>query len=1818
MTANQVNGYFNTLNVTNTNGRIKLDVDGNLRLVSRRLFLTCSGAFQLNTDSSSYWTSSAGNLKMDAETGNVIIDAGSNAVNAIQIIASNTSGGVAVSSGTKGTTITSTGDITLKSAGNDLKFGTPDEDYDTLNPSNQTVNIEMEATNYISMNSQDFQVTTTESINLISQSGDFNIGTSSVAPFFKMIDGSLLLDSTETTALRKLLIDCDDSSIQKPDYNGILVRSLTNTISADLTLQNASAASVISLGAEAIDSVYAIHEKYLAYQVGNKIVALEGPRDFSSADIGKTFYWTDSDVSEIITGMGTFIGAASLNSVDSLLTLETGGTYTGTTRKYYKIIVDYVENNPNRFKWSNDAGLTFQDEQVEMTGSAITLESGINITFGATSGYTLGSYWTFVVMPAAIVESSGSKSIQLCHTLRKGVTYLTNTKETDLQIKTSNYERIRVTDNGQVGIGVGQPSSTLEVKNKVGDRIFLSIRNTDMQFNPSVAGLANGGWVAVWEAYASGEYDIYGQIFNTDGTRNGDEFRVNVASYNFQSWPHVIANVNKTYGGFMVVWGSKVSGAYDIQGQIFDETAEDGSRALNLFDLEINATSSYSQKYPRVASLVNGSYVVVWSSNHESSGTNIDIYFQVVTRTGNLSGGETKVNTTTFNTQTYPAVASISSNDANIPGGFVICYMSEYSSQSNVYDIMYQQYNSAGIAYGSEVTITSGAPKTYGRASIEGMYGGGFVISYNEAYYGDSSKLTYIDGGDQDALTGITSGASGVLSGIDVNYPTIIKVTVNSGRFLDGEDFTTSLSGRTEKIESISITSSIYTLAAGDIEITLSRDIKVIKASKYSTSSSTPVYTINSVNTTPIKDDEELQSLNLNSDEWIREYTYLTSQWPLPSISQMNDHNFMIAWTSGKIPSVYYQKFNVLTGDKIGPEVQIQKSEKELKQRNPSLSKIINKSGQDNGLVLVYDAETYDTSKQGVFAELINDDNPLVKFNNGLASYNFMNNARVGFGTSSPDTALHIKSEEPYLTLENSTSELGDGLCESKIYFKDHYSNILAEITGSYGDGYESRSPVSTALKLWYKFNHSGGATSAIDYSSSRTDAILHKFDLNSCWVKGKVRNALEFDGVNSYLKCDDNYYIANIGSANFTIATWLKVYPTGSTGRDSMIISNGNGTSTGFYRLSLNSGSVAVGTLYTSNGAQTVTGSSNIADGTWHHLIYTVDDTTARIFVDGTINSSASLSGTRGVPGGDPNVYLGSLDTSNNFLLGYLNDFRMYDTNFSVDNASELHQNVNLNKGKLVLKTNDGTGIESNDNIRSLVLNSDGYLEGFKVKGTANTGLSGILTPTGTSVSGLGTNLLSEVAVGDTILLNAERRVVIGVSSDTNLTVSEAFVGTSGGSTTERIPALFTVIDNSSNLNILVDSDGNVGIGKENPEGRLHIAGSSAVRNLPYIYLTNTTPENTSGGRETRIIFKGYKSSSHHTLGQIEVSHEGVGSDKKARMKLNVNSGTALTSGLILNSSGYLGIGYDFNPSVQLEIKAKNNSEATILLKSGSEDEAILGGASNIQFQAIGVGSPYAQITGSSDSNGDGPEGRLDFYTNDGSYNITRMVMKNDAGISFYLPEPVNRFHISPLLLDPPDGQTVSLSGTTVTGVGTAFTDAIIGSILYFKTSRASRIITAKGGTTSLTVSESGNYSAQDYAIYYAGININSSGNIGINTAQQHSTLHARGSIATGLKSINYSDTSSGDYTLTSSYNTILVNTNNSNGITLNLPPAAGVNGRIYNIKKNANNIYDLIINPNGAEKIDANTQITITANYKYVQIQSNGANWYILSDNL
>jgi hypothetical protein len=94
----------------------------------------------------------------------------------------------------------------------------------------------------------------------------------------------------------------------------------------------------------------------------------------------------------------------------------------------------------------------------------------------------------------------------------------------------------------------------------------------------------------------------------------------------------------------------------------------------------------------------------------------------------------------------------------------------------------------------------------------------------------------------------------------------------------------------------------------------------------------------------------------------------------------------------------------------------------------------------------------------------------------------------------------------------------------------------------------------------------------------------------------------------------------------------------------------------------------------------------------------------------------------------------------------------------------------------------------------------------------------------------------------------------------------------------------------------------------------------------------------------------------------------------------------------------------------------------------------------------------------------------------------------------------------------------TASQSTTTVTGVGTTFTAAMIGSQFVYANGVTSGTITAVGSTTSLTVTTSQTVASQAFNINYAGLNVTSAGNVGIGTINPQSELHLSSSRTSGI----------------------------------------------------------------------------------------------------
>lgn len=117
----------------------------------------------------------------------------------------------------------------------------------------------------------------------------------------------------------------------------------------------------------------------------------------------------------------------------------------------------------------------------------------------------------------------------------------------------------------------------------------------------------------------------------------------------------------------------------------------------------------------------------------------------------------------------------------------------------------------------------------------------------------------------------------------------------------------------------------------------------------------------------------------------------------------------------------------------------------------------------------------------------------------------------------------------------------------------------------------------------------------------------------------------------------------------------------------------------------------------------------------------------------------------------------------------------------------------------------------------------------------------------------------------------------------------------------------------------------------------------------------------------------------------------------------------------------------------------------------------------------------------------------------------------------------------------------------------------------------------------------------------------VNGSNNlIGIGTASPNSTLHANGSFSTAFatKGINY--------TLTLTDNCVVATTA---GITITLPSAAMITGRNYTIKNTSTGSVTVVTT--GGQYIDGLTTYTLSAQYNYVTVISNGSKWLIIGQN-
>ena len=239
---------------------------------------------------------------------------------------------------------------------------------------------------------------------------------------------------------------------------------------------------------------------------------------------------------------------------------------------------------------------------------------------------------------------------------------------------------------------------------QIGDEFQVNTYITGDQKTPTITALSNRNFLAIWSGRGSGvNYGIFGQVLNSDRSKNGPEFLVsNNTGDRYKLYPDAAPLPN---GGFVVTWHS----IGDVFKQIFNpDHTKNGSASL------ANSYTLNDQKEPAIAT-TNNNTIIVWASHHDGSFSGV--FGQLFNADGTKSGSEFQVNTYTPSSQERADVASANN------GEFFVVFQSGITNPT----IRGHAFNPNGTTKGTESEITSigYAPK------VAALENGRYVVAWH-------------------------------------------------------------------------------------------------------------------------------------------------------------------------------------------------------------------------------------------------------------------------------------------------------------------------------------------------------------------------------------------------------------------------------------------------------------------------------------------------------------------------------------------------------------------------------------------------------------------------------------------------------------------------------------------------------------------------------------------------------------------------------------------------------------------------------------------------------------------------------------------------------------------------------------------------------------------------------------------------------------------------------------------------------------------------------------------------------------------------------
>lgn len=1233
-----------------------------------------------------------------------------------------------------------------------------------------------------------------------------------------------------------------------------------------------------------------------------------------------------------------------------------------------------------------------------------------------------------------------------------------------LHLTSINNETLLVNDNLMTSGAIDGGNIT--------DTSNLSSNLLGYQINPTSTEINTGGYVIVYESQESNtnNYNIYANLFTAGGEKSGNSIIVNTSTMKNQSHPNVARSGIVSRNHFMCVWVSQDSSndsVYQIKGQLFTNGLE---KYYPSNDITLTTISTDVKLVPQIVGLTNGNYIVSYSSleNNDSNPItteNYHIQYLILNSFGQIIKSETTITTGDLN-YTHPAVGALSSKDPNYPSGFVIAYMKQIFNSDDRYQLVYKVFNVDGtivtpereitntgydapedIEADSDISLSDGIPIVEGLSDIQSQENGGFLVSYQTNF---SSSVNYNDivSVATRNIFGVNSMANGDLIGATIDSNTGIQTltleNVN-GSFIKGEQIYLISEGGylTEKIEEV-------TPSGTDATIVLSKGPKDIKCVRYHTNNLSVANSNNivwrkTVNSSILVIDKQRETITDSLPlDFIRANTILYSYRGRPALRHNNENNngeILIAWQNGSNPSVYYQILNINTGVKIGVEENIGNEILGLRQTDPTVCTLKNQQGSILGYDVAFSVNALDFSKTAIYQELVGSYSYLIHMNNKTAEFVVDHNAKLGIGTKYPDGSFHLKTlasnnpnyiDTASMVLQTSSGGINTEDDSHRISFKDGDNYELVRMKVKYTDNYQDMNPNGENLVSYFKLDEPIGSFSAkdnglfhIQSGTSNTsvntfnqNATLIDFDVNTCWVEGKVNNGLRFDGIQSYLQIPQNTTVSaqttsidRLSEDSFSISMWVKVEPDIFTGTRMDLISFGSsdiGTANGgYFQIYLDDindiGALnpCINVAFDNEGdTQTITTTNKINDGSWHNLVYIhtrgTSESIIQIYMDNIRIGNITTTGKKihnSQVSVDRVVYIGAgIGGGINKFRGILDEIRFYNTPLPSTSLTKLYKYGNEKRSQFIIQTR-GDNTDFSDYAPGLIIDDTGAIVNSRFKNNVFRTITGTLIATGGSkiINGEDTLFTKEVKGGDYLYidnkssdleegseydgeLNKKIYQIINVVNDTQLTINRLIpdvVGTSYFSYVSVRPSIISAFDLEDNIKMNMDFMGDmvVGNGKSNHNiTKMEIRGSGTTRtDKNGLTLVNTLEGDTTDSRSNKVIFKGVNSNSVETLsGLIEFNKDGSNIDEKSKMVIKVNGGNVtnklsdLTTCATFFSDGKVNIGKQGVESIvntidgDLHIESQDNSDCKIVMFSNESANGIFTEKNTMEYYGV------------------------------------------------------------------------------------------------------------------------------------------------------------------------------------------------------------------------------------------------------------------------